>query len=169
MTFPQQDNLLFKLLNALAGFLGNLPSLQLISVFDWTGAFFLLVFCGSACYNGWVYKGLCLRAVKQTFSGDMQPSGCRAYQPSLAWDFSDYVSICQHFRGRLACGSIDYDRHGGRCSNFQAILAYENQHQSNEDVWVHRSTFAWNPSHSSSPDCQLVPNPPSTVVYACRV
>ena len=126
------------------------------------------VSCVPSGCGGWLYKNICLRSSTTSSNSDNIPSGCNAYQPSLSWGYNDYVAICQHFGGQSACTSVDYDSDGGRCSNFRAILAYEHNHQPNNDVWVSRNTFAWTPVTGSTQSCSLMPNPPGTVVYACR-
>ena len=125
--------------------------------------------CVPAVSGCWYYNNVCLKLSTVSTNADNIPSGCNPYHPSASWGFYDYVAICQHFGGRSACSSVDYDRHGGRCSNFQAILGYEHDHQTwGSDVWVSQMTFNWNPVRGGGADCTLMPDPPGTVVYACR-
>eukprot|EP00117_Sycon_ciliatum_P024662 scpid96975/ scgid2614/ len=123
--------------------------------------------CTATCTgSGWVYKGICLRKSVVSGSFDQVPTSCTAYQPSVAWTKGDYTAICTKFGGPSSCTNVDTDANGGRCSNYKAILGYENTGV--PDVWVHINTFAWNPTISATPDCQINPNPPATLVYACQ-
>ena len=116
---------------------------------------------------GFFYKGICLQAVNSTVSQDNVPTNCAAYQPIQSWTRFDYDAICQFFSRSAKCsGSIDRDRDGGRCSNYQALLAFESN--TFPDVWVHARTFSWYPSDSLSPNCELLADPPGVIVYACE-
>ena len=117
-----------------------------------------------AC-SGFLYKGICLRAVKTSSSSDQIPSGCNAYQPSLSWTRTDFTAICRNFGG-ANCDQVDTDVDGGRCSNYRAVLAYETN--TGPDVWVASATFTWNPVSSGSPNCALIAHGSGAIVYACK-
>ena len=124
----------------------------------------------SWCRGGYYHRGICLKKVSVTrYTPSIIPNNCLIYQPrNVQWAKSDYDAVCTFFSGSSSgCTSVDYDRNGGRCLNSQATLAYENNN--NPDVWVNSNTFTWSPvSSGRAPDCQVITNPPGTVVYACR-
>ena len=121
----------------------------------------------SGCH-GFSYKGYCLMSVQGSAYSQPSVSGCQVITPRLFWGYSDYLAICNHFAiGSTRCSNVDFDRDGGRCSNSQALLAFENN--ISPDVWVSSSRFTWSPTHfSSSQTCQLLSDF-GTVVYMCAV
>ena len=123
-----------------------------------------LVFHSHAGCTGFLYRNNCLRSVTTSVNVDRIPPGCSPYQPSGIWTKNDYLAICQHFGGSSNCANVDTDYNGGRCSNFQALLSYENY--GSPDVWVNKNSFVWSPT-DTYPDCKLISSA-STVVYACN-
>ena len=118
--------------------------------------------------SGFFHRGICLRhSTTSTGTSDIIPAGCTPYRPNVNWTKSDYDTICQRIEGSSACTFVDTDRNGGLCSNFKAILAYESN--SLPDVWVNNVTFSWDPATFGTDDCQLVADPPGTIVYACEL
>ena len=136
-----------------------------------------------ACHAS--YKGACLRFAEITNSRrnnrnlDNVPMGCTPYQPGGSWSGSDFQAVCRLMAdwartstvsktALSGCGTLgDGDSGGGRCSNHKALLALERN--SGPDVWVHASTFAWNPLRTSgSPNCQLASDSDTVGAYACR-
>ena len=99
-------------------------------------------------------------------SSDQVVSGCQIYQPTLTWNKQDYEAICSHVTGQNSSHTIDTDSDGGRCSNYQALLAFEGN--TNPDVWVNAKSFTWSPTSSSAGNCKLIANPPGYIVYACK-
>ena len=126
---------------------------------------FLFISAPSWC-TGFFYKGVCLQSILSSSSRDHVPASCNAYQPAVSWSQADFIAICTHFHGTyVGCGNIDTDRNGGRCYNYQAVIGYELN--SNPDVWVNGHTFSWYPA-AGAQDCQLLTNPPGSIVYACQ-
>lgn len=118
--------------------------------------------------NGWTYKGICLQNATAQNSADVVPLGCDPYQPNVRWSYSDFYAICRHFsKNPSGCTNYDRDNDGGRCSNYLAIAAFEDN--SGPDVWVSYDVFYWNPTSSSNPNCKLLADPPGTVIYACNL
>jgi hypothetical protein len=119
--------------------------------------------------NAWLYKGVCLKAVAQTQNVAQVPAGCNVYQPAVSWGQAEFLDICNYFSKAMnkavACGAIDGDADGGQCSNFPALLSYENN--GGPDVWVHATSFKWNPSAQPN-TCNMVNASDDTVVYACK-
>ena len=118
---------------------------------------------------GHMYKGYCLQAAVGRRGQSPVPAGCTVKTtPSLSWTYSDYLAICHMFAtSTTTCSNIDQDRNGGRCSNYPALLAFENN--GNPDVWVSASRFSWRPTYSFTtlPDCVLLSGT-GTVVYMCE-
>ena len=127
---------------------------------------------GDSCRNnctvpcsGWLYKGVCLMANDLSSNAEAIPNGCTPDQPNTGWGIDDYVSICNHFQAAgTTCSSVDTDADGGLCNNFKAIASWESN--ANPDVWVHTSTFAWNPT-TGNQNCNLY-SAVGKVVYACK-
>ena len=93
------------------------------------------------------------------------PSDCKVYVPTgLGWDKADYNAIGNMFGGSSNINNVDMDADGGKCTNYDALMAYENN--GSPDVWNHASVFNWSPV-SGSQNCNVVADHATTVVYAC--
>ena len=120
------------------------------------------------CPTGlWQYKGVYLTSV--TTSGGNgkippRPSNCHVYVPNQAWSSSDYNAIGNHFGGSSNIGNVDRDKDGGRCTNSDAIMSYENN--GSPDVWNNAKVFDWSPVNGHQ-DCNVVSDAHTTIIYAC--
>ena len=127
---------------------------------------FMLYFVACTVCTGFIYRGYCLRSAGG-FAGDVPTvPGCIPVTPNLSWNYTDYIAICNYFSSSsTVCSNVDFDFNGGRCNNYPALLAFEEN--SSPDVWVASNVFTWRPSTALSTDCQLLSDT-GTVVYMCQ-
>lgn len=118
------------------------------------------------------YKDINLVASGLVYSSDRVPPHCEVYQPDVNWGKRDFSNICMKLRKslpdvRTLCQTLDMDRNGGTCRNYNALLSFENSGK--PDVWLNRNTFDYNASNDPKQDCHLYTyHEYSTVVYACK-
>jgi len=136
--------------------------------------------------GGQLYQGICLVSVKINNNRDDVPRNCHSYQPWMWWGWHDYIKIRKMIAGNRYDNPHIYGwGHGGRCTNFRAVLSFT-RYNGNNHVWVRYGTFHWSPHHYRSSRwcrwwwgwrcwtyhwqyCHLYSGGNALAVYACRV
>jgi hypothetical protein len=126
--------------------------------------------CDDDC-PGVLYDGVCLSWVWLDEPVDLIPEGCTPFQPPMGWEEEDYFQICEGVTSdadvSMDCTAVDDDWNGGQCDNHEAIVSWETE-AVHADIWVHTSTFNYDPTFGDTPDdCVISDVPPVLGVYVC--